>query len=110
MGRLQSMHYTMGQVHCIFFVKNKKGRNENPREETENFVKMRRDSTDSAFSSGSGRSPGSTLNDEVFEYSLEEHEDDAVVVYSNSSRPNTSSTNYSEKSKKRRKNNAWTAS
>ena len=55
---------------------------------------------------------GSTLNDEVFEYSLEEHEDDAVVVYSNSSRPNTSSTNYSEKSKskKRRKNNAWTAS
>ena len=45
------------------FFQNKKGHNENKREETENFVKVRRDSTDSAFSSGSGRSPVS-----IFDY------------------------------------------
>jgi hypothetical protein len=46
------------------FFQNKKGSNENQSEETENFVKVRRDSsTDSAFSSGSGRSPVS-----IFDY------------------------------------------
>ena len=50
------------KINSSFF-QNKKGRNENQREETENFVKVRRDSTDSAFSSGSGRSPVS-----IFDY------------------------------------------
>ena len=31
-----------------------------------------------------------STNDEVFEYSLEDQEDDGVVVYNNASRPTTS--------------------
>merc|ERR1712156_1286504 len=115
--------HNMGQVCCKFIVKSKKDQNKNQMEKNENeidkhqrerdemeknqsekkIVKIRRDSTDSAISSGSGLSPANSTNDEVFEYSLEDQDEEGVVVYHNISRPTTSSTNYSQNSKRRRK-------
>merc|ERR1711976_150569 len=115
----------MGSVCLIIILNSKQDQNKNQMKENEidkhqrekdeieknelkkKIVKMRRDSTDSAISSGSGLSPANSTNDEVFEYSLEDQDEEGVVVYHNISRPTTSSTNYSQNSKRRRKSYAW---